>query len=153
MLRFLTDSHVPPAVCDAFRKICPGQIVSLRDWHGGLYLHENDPKIAPVGLGGTPDHRHLRREHVPATCQSSPGKWLRPRGSGLYFPPLSPEQHRRDRPRFAPSLEPTFSLKVYGYDFFLVGFPAVTEYSPERPYENSSAFPLLRAHQLCGQLG
>jgi len=45
MLRFLTDSHVPPAVCDAFRKICPGQIVSLRDWHGGGYLHELDPKL------------------------------------------------------------------------------------------------------------
>jgi len=45
MLRFLSDSHVPLAICDAFRKMSAGQIVSLRDWQGGVHLHELDPKL------------------------------------------------------------------------------------------------------------
>jgi hypothetical protein len=45
MLRLVTDSHVPPAVAKAARKLAPLDIVPLRDWHGGLYLHEADARL------------------------------------------------------------------------------------------------------------
>lgn len=43
MLRLLTDSHVPPAVSVAARKLTSLQILSLREWHEGRHLHETDP--------------------------------------------------------------------------------------------------------------
>lgn len=45
MLRLLTDSHVPPAVAQAARKLAALNITPLRDWHGGLYLHEPDARL------------------------------------------------------------------------------------------------------------
>ena len=45
MLRLVTDSHVPPAVAKAARKLAPLNIVPLRDWHGGKHLHEPDPRL------------------------------------------------------------------------------------------------------------
>jgi len=45
MLRFLTDSHVPPAISQAARKLGSLEITPLREWHGGIYLHEHDPKL------------------------------------------------------------------------------------------------------------
>jgi hypothetical protein len=45
MLSTVTDSHVPPAVAKAARKLAPLKITALRDWHGGLYLHESDWRL------------------------------------------------------------------------------------------------------------
>ena len=45
MLRFLTDSHVPPGVAIAARKLASAQIIPLREWHGGIHLHEEDPRL------------------------------------------------------------------------------------------------------------
>jgi hypothetical protein len=45
VLRLLTDSHVPPAVCEAARKLEPLDITALRTWHGGVYLHERDARL------------------------------------------------------------------------------------------------------------
>jgi hypothetical protein len=45
MLRVVTDSHVPPVVAKAARKLAPLEITALRDWHGGLYLHESDWRL------------------------------------------------------------------------------------------------------------
>jgi hypothetical protein len=45
MLRLLTDSHVPPAIAAAARRQGRLEITPLRDWHGGIYLHEQDPKL------------------------------------------------------------------------------------------------------------
>ena len=49
MLRLVTDSHVPPAVCQAARKLAPIDIKPLRDWHGGIYLHESDTRLLLLG--------------------------------------------------------------------------------------------------------
>jgi hypothetical protein len=51
MLRFLTDSHVPPAISRAVRKLADLQIVPLREWHGGIHLHEEGSKTTGIGLG------------------------------------------------------------------------------------------------------
>ena len=48
MLRLVTDSHVPPAVAEAARKLAALEITALRDWHSGLYLHESDPRLLAV---------------------------------------------------------------------------------------------------------
>jgi hypothetical protein len=45
MLRLVTDSHVPPAVAQTARKLAALDITPLRDWHGGLYLHESDARL------------------------------------------------------------------------------------------------------------
>lgn len=45
MLRIVTDSHVAPAVTKAARRLASLNIVPLRDWHGGVYLHESDPRL------------------------------------------------------------------------------------------------------------
>ena len=45
MLRLVTDSHVPPAVAKAARRLTAIDITALRDWHGGLYLHESDERL------------------------------------------------------------------------------------------------------------
>jgi hypothetical protein len=45
MLRFLTDSHVPPHIAKAAARLAAVEVIPLREWHGGLYLHEIDPKI------------------------------------------------------------------------------------------------------------
>jgi hypothetical protein len=45
MLRLLTDSHVPPAVAKSARRLAALDIIPLRDWHGGLYLHESDARL------------------------------------------------------------------------------------------------------------
>ena len=45
MLRLVTDSHVPPAIAKAARKLAALDVVPLRDWHGGLYLHESDARL------------------------------------------------------------------------------------------------------------
>jgi hypothetical protein len=45
MLRLVTDSHVPPAVAKAARKLAALDIVPLRDWHGGVYLNEPDARL------------------------------------------------------------------------------------------------------------
>jgi hypothetical protein len=45
MLRLVTDSHVPPAVAKAARKLARLEVTPLRDWHGGLHLHETDPRL------------------------------------------------------------------------------------------------------------
>jgi hypothetical protein len=45
MLRIVTDSHIPPAVSKAARKLAPMQITRLRDWHGGIYLNDSDPRL------------------------------------------------------------------------------------------------------------
>src|SRR5436309_15762550 len=45
MLRLVTDSHVPPAVAKAAHKLATLEIAALRDWHGGLYLNESDPRL------------------------------------------------------------------------------------------------------------
>ena len=45
MLRLVTDSHVPPAVAKAARRLAAVDITALRDWHGGLYLHESDERL------------------------------------------------------------------------------------------------------------
>lgn len=45
MLRFVTDSHVPPAIAKAARKLASLEIAPLRDWRGGLYLHESDERL------------------------------------------------------------------------------------------------------------
>ena len=39
------DSHVPPGVARAVRKLAPMRIFALRDWHGGVYLHESDARL------------------------------------------------------------------------------------------------------------
>lgn len=48
MLRFLTDSHVSPATARAVRRLAAGEIIPLREWHGGIYLHEADPKLLAI---------------------------------------------------------------------------------------------------------
>lgn len=48
MLRLVTDSHVPPAVAKAARKLAALDIIPLRDWHGGLYLNESDARLLVV---------------------------------------------------------------------------------------------------------
>lgn len=45
MLRLLTDSHVPPGIARAARKLARLEIVPLREWHGGACLHEEDPRL------------------------------------------------------------------------------------------------------------
>ncbi len=50
MLRLVTDSHVPPAVAKAARKLAALDIVSLREWHGGQYLHHPDARLLGVAL-------------------------------------------------------------------------------------------------------
>lgn len=45
MLRFLTDSHVPPAVAIAARKLARLQVIPLREWRNGIHLHEQDPRL------------------------------------------------------------------------------------------------------------
>ena len=45
MLRLVTDSHVPPAVAKAARKLAGLEITPLRDWHGGQYLNESDARL------------------------------------------------------------------------------------------------------------
>jgi len=45
MLRLLTDSHVPPPIASAARKLASLHITPLRDWHGGQYLHESDLRL------------------------------------------------------------------------------------------------------------
>lgn len=45
MLRLVTDSHVPPAVIEAARKLAPLGICPLRDWHNGLHLHQPDARL------------------------------------------------------------------------------------------------------------
>src|SRR5437868_9502846 len=45
MLRLLTDSHVPPDIANAARKLAPLHITPLRDWHGGQHLHESDARL------------------------------------------------------------------------------------------------------------
>ena len=45
MLRLETDSHVPPAVAKAARKLAALEITPLRDWHGGLFVNESDPRL------------------------------------------------------------------------------------------------------------
>jgi hypothetical protein len=45
MLRLLTDSHVPPAVARAARKLAPIDVTPLRDWRGGRHLHESDARL------------------------------------------------------------------------------------------------------------
>lgn len=45
MLRLVTDSHVPPAVATAARKLATMEITALRDWHGGAHLHETDHRL------------------------------------------------------------------------------------------------------------
>lgn len=45
MLRLVTDSHVPPAVARAARKLGSVPISALRDWHEGAYLHESDARL------------------------------------------------------------------------------------------------------------
>ncbi len=45
MLRLLTDSHVPPAIARASRKLAAINITALRDWHAGSYLHESDARL------------------------------------------------------------------------------------------------------------
>lgn len=45
MLRLVTDSHVPPAICTAIRKLAPVETTPLREWHGGIYLHEFDARL------------------------------------------------------------------------------------------------------------
>jgi hypothetical protein len=45
MLRLVTDSHVPPAVAKAARKLTSLDITAPRDWHGGLHLHESDARL------------------------------------------------------------------------------------------------------------
>ena len=44
MLRLVTDSHIPPAVARTARKFVPRDIMPLRDWHAGIYLHESDER-------------------------------------------------------------------------------------------------------------
>lgn len=45
MLRLLLDSHVPPAVAKATRRLAALDIIPLRDWHSGIYLHETDTRL------------------------------------------------------------------------------------------------------------
>ena len=45
MLHFLTDAHVPPAIAKAARSLGSFTIIPLREWHGGIYLQEEDPKL------------------------------------------------------------------------------------------------------------
>jgi len=45
MLRLLTDSHVPPAIAETAATMAALEIVALRDWHSGLYLHESDARL------------------------------------------------------------------------------------------------------------
>jgi len=45
MLRILTDSHVPPDIALAVRKIVPLSLTPLREWHVGNYLHAEDPQL------------------------------------------------------------------------------------------------------------
>src|SRR5437867_1712420 len=45
MLRLVTDSHVPPAVAKAARRLAALEITALRDWHGGQYLNETDARL------------------------------------------------------------------------------------------------------------
>lgn len=45
MLRIVTDSHVPPAVAKAARRLASLKITPLREWHGGVYLHESDSRL------------------------------------------------------------------------------------------------------------
>lgn len=48
MWRIVTDSHVPPAVAKAARKVAPLDITALRDWRDGRYLHESDRRLLAV---------------------------------------------------------------------------------------------------------
>ena|ERR1041385_5280068 len=45
MLQIVTDSHIPLAVTTAARKLAAIKITPLRDWHGGIYLHDADPRL------------------------------------------------------------------------------------------------------------
>ena len=48
MLRLLTDSHVPPKVAEAVRRMVPAEIIPLREWHGGNYLHQEDQVLLEI---------------------------------------------------------------------------------------------------------
>jgi len=45
MLSLILDSHVPPAIAKAARKTAGLSVIPLRDWHGGVYLHESDARL------------------------------------------------------------------------------------------------------------
>ena len=45
MLRLVLDSHVPPAVAKATRKLAALDVVPLSDWHREVYLHEPDARL------------------------------------------------------------------------------------------------------------
>jgi hypothetical protein len=45
MLRLVTDSHVPPGVARAACKLARLEITALRDWCGGVHLHESDARL------------------------------------------------------------------------------------------------------------
>jgi hypothetical protein len=50
MLRFLTDSHVPPQIAKAAERLAAIEVIPLRDWRGGVYLHESDPKLIALAF-------------------------------------------------------------------------------------------------------
>ena len=70
MLRLVMDSHVPPAVAPAARKLAPLGITALRDWHGGVYLHETDARL--LALAWEERVTLLRCEHVSLGRQGAP---------------------------------------------------------------------------------
>jgi len=45
MLRVVTDCHVPPSVAQAARRLDTIEITPLRDWQGGVHLHESDARL------------------------------------------------------------------------------------------------------------
>lgn len=45
MLRLLSDTHVPPTVAKTAVKLAAVDIIPLRDWHSGIYLHETDARL------------------------------------------------------------------------------------------------------------
>jgi hypothetical protein len=45
MLRLLLDSHIPPDIATASRRLAALSITPLRDWHRGLYLNESDAHL------------------------------------------------------------------------------------------------------------
>jgi len=45
MLRVVTDSHVPPAVAQAVRRLAAMEITPLRMWQSGVHLHETDARL------------------------------------------------------------------------------------------------------------
>ena len=118
MLRLLTDSHVPPKVAEAVRRMVPAEIIPLREWHGGNYLHQEDQVLLEIAwqekltivtydVNTFPLHVKARLERGGCT-----------RGSDLWNPAASAKPGRSDRPQRGRNLAKTWRGRLDEPDWF-----------------------------------